>query len=158
MGPPGETHAKPGVLVCARVSLVTNTDPVLLELDGEIARLQEEIAKIREMRAWWKSRRAPTPSTASPRLTADGKDKAPTAKDWIRRVLGGGARLKPAEIARAAIDLGWATSSKSPNIIVRNQLREMETEVDRTDDGRYYLRRHLFPVDQESSDQEVASK
>lgn len=126
---------------------MATADPVLVELDAEISRLQDEIAKVREMRAWWKSRR----DGSAPRVVPVGReasDRGPTAKDWIRQVLGDGSRLKPAEIARSAIDQGWATSSKSPNIIIRNQLREMESEVDRSDDGCYYLRRHLFPVDE----------
>lgn len=128
-------------------------DPVLEQLDSDIARTQAELTRLHEMRSWWKTRQAEA------RTQAEREDrtseKKPTAKEWVRQVLAKGAHLGGAEIARAAKDLGWETTSKKPAIVIRNACKDLEErgEVARDQHAKYFLvsgaqsARGLFAVD-----------
>lgn len=113
---------------------MANSDATLNELDARIAWLKDELRKASEFRAWvrgWGPLRAPFPVDEDP-------DKAPTTKTWIRRALAGGNHLTGAQIATAAVNLGWATSSKNPSIVVRNALRDMLEKGEVRREGKLY--------------------
>lgn len=112
-------------------------DPVLNEIDAEIQRIRDELTKALEFRSWWKARHVERvqPSTVPARRTEHG----PTARDWISQALGQGSRLGAAEIARKAVDLGWITTSKTPSIVIRNNLLEMEKKGEVVRDGNKWM-------------------
>jgi hypothetical protein len=113
-------------------------DPVLAELDAEIQRIQDELTTAQGFRSWWLSRHGGQRET--PILPPADLDRGLTVKEWVMTVLSNGAKMGPAEIARAAQSLGWVTTSKSPAVMVRNNLKLLEEkgEVVRRD-GKYML-------------------
>jgi hypothetical protein len=129
-------------------------DPVLQQLDADIAAAQAELTRLHEMRSWWKTRRAE--STSKVEKAQRNSEKEPTTKEWIRQVLATGGHFGGSEVARAALDLGWKTTAKKPAIVIRNTLQDMieKGEVARDEHGKYYFPlakgptgRSLFAVD-----------
>jgi hypothetical protein len=118
---------------------MAGSDPVLEQFDADIAAVQAELTRLHEMRSWWKTRKRET-TTKVDKDQRSG-EKGPTTKQWIRQVLAQGGHFSGAEVARAALDLGWKTTSKNPPIVVRNTLKDMEEkgEVARDEHGKYHL-------------------
>lgn len=136
----------------ARTLWFMATDPVLEQLDADIATAQAELTRLLDIRSWWKTRQAESRAVAADR---DRKaEKGPTTKEWIRRVLADGAHLGGAEIAKAAVNLGWKTKAKKPDIVIRNVCRDLEErgQIARDGHGKYFLpagqaARGLFAVE-----------
>ena len=120
-------------------------DPVVTKLDTKISQLEAELTHFRSVRSWWiASQSGPArPSTATARPPESGT----TVRDWVKNVLGNGAHMGATEIARAALDLGWQTTSKKPPIVMRNNLRLMEGRGEIVRDGsKYMIPRNLYAV------------
>lgn len=123
-------------------------DPVLAEVDAEIARLENELAEARVVRAWvLRHRGAPTQTSPPPpavAATVTGSGKRRKLPDIIREVLSDGNQRVVAEIVAGAEALGWVTTSPRKDQLVRNALRDMGEKVV-LNDRRYTLAELVEP-------------
>lgn len=139
-------------MVWPRATMCRMADPVLDQLDVDIAKAQAELTRLLDMRSWWKTRQSEARIQAAER--EQRAEKGPTIKEWVRQVLSDGAHLGGSEIAKAAINLGWKTTAKKPDVVVRNVCKDLEDrgEIARDNHGKYFMPsatnpRGLFAVD-----------